>query len=602
MMDGNDDDNNNNDDENHQDQQQQIVDIDDEDGEENDSDDESDDASVVAADTMIVRSNRRAKLLSLLEQYNACPSRTRNNIDDLVAKALEKAEDDAHEMICDQNVGDDYRGLDINRDTIKEVETIVRIFPNTLSKRKETKWRTNEEGVEGWVATTHEEGNLPIQCILAVYGPEGIRYNLKAFPFLSDLARLGTELNQFEEEERGGLFIDNFNILRRLVVDLSQEYNQRVENVCQSQFIQLQRMGLFMEGDIPRYELVHNSFSHDHFAINTFQFLVEWCPTSLVHTNEYGRLPLHIAAQSTIQAFRIVFEHVIRYYPNKKGITMLFITTNSRSDDGRTPFENACMKHGRDAVMTIVEDTLNNSVIPLNIVEALFLAVSNEEIELDCVYFLLRRAPHVWVRLLSAPHNNNNNNNDDDDGGDGSEDDHDGDDDDDNHDYQQNVEQHRQIANIDEIENEDEDENENKDEEEDSDDDSTLSFHSQQVPSSNDGDNDVDDSNEGHDNNHVDDEEDNDNDNDNDNNNDIDDNEDMNNGEGDDDDDDDVTNGATAAVAAADNDDRNYNTSDIVRNNMNRDKGEGVEEGDGDDDEMGEGTHNNDVVSRKRKR
>ena len=140
MMDGNDDDNNN-DDGNHHDQQQQVVDIDD------DDDDESA-ASTVAADTMIIRANRRDKLLSLLDQYDACPSRTRNNIDDLVAEVLEKAENDAHAMICDQNL-ENYQGLDINRDTIKEVETIVRFFPNLLLKRKETKRGEDEEGVEG---------------------------------------------------------------------------------------------------------------------------------------------------------------------------------------------------------------------------------------------------------------------------------------------------------------------------------------------------------------------------------------------------------------------------------------------------------------------
>ena len=59
---------------------------------------------------------------------------------------------------------------------------------------------------------------------------------------------------------------------------------------------------------------------------------------------------------------------------------------------------------------------------------------------------------------------------------------------------------------------------------------------------------------------------------------------------------------------AVNNDDHNYSNSDIVCNNMNCDKGkgEGVEEGDGDDDraddEMMDGTENNKVVSRKRKR
>ena len=421
-MDGNNDDNNN-DDENHQDDEEEN-DIDGED-EEIDSDDES----TVAADTMLVRASRRAKLLSLLDQYNACPFRTRNNIDDLVAEVLEKAEDDAHEMLCDQNV-DNYRGLDINRDTIKEVETIVGMFPNLLSKRKETRWGEDEEGVVGWIDAEEGEGIYPIQCVLELCGPTGYSFNFKAAPFVATLAQAATQLNQFEEKERGGLLIEDENYdntLQDLVLwpysGNEEEHNRRIDTACLSQFIQLQQMDLFKLEDIPRYELVHRVCYQHYFAEHTFQFLVEWSPTSLVQTNEYGCLPLHCAAQeSTIEGFRIVFQYVFRYYPNKKGITILFTKKNS----GKTPFQIACEKHGRDGVMRIVEDTLNTSVIPLNIVEAVVLAAIDGNIHLDCVYFLLRREPDVLVRLLSAPHNNNNNidDDDDDDDGGGGEDDH----------------------------------------------------------------------------------------------------------------------------------------------------------------------------------
>ena len=112
MMDDNDVDNNNNDEIDHQPQEAE--------------------AETAAAD---VRSSRRTQLMSLLALYDACPLRTRNNIDELVAILLENAEIDVHEMLCDQNT-DDYRGLDINRDTVEEVRTIVRFFPNTISKTK----------------------------------------------------------------------------------------------------------------------------------------------------------------------------------------------------------------------------------------------------------------------------------------------------------------------------------------------------------------------------------------------------------------------------------------------------------------------------------
>mmetsp|Transcript_10563 Transcript_10563/g.12057 ORF Transcript_10563/g.12057 Transcript_10563/m.12057 type:complete len:134 (+) Transcript_10563:234-635(+) len=92
---------------------------------------------------------------------------------------------------------------------------------------------------------------------------------------------------------------------------------------------------------------------------------------------------------------------------------MMFI----KNDEGETPFQIA-QKHGREVVMRIVEEILPRFQIegtPLNIVEAVVMAAIDGNVHLDCVYFLLRREPHVWVRLLSEPHNNNN----DDDGGGG---------------------------------------------------------------------------------------------------------------------------------------------------------------------------------------
>jgi len=148
------------------------------------------------------------------------------------------------------------------------------------------------------------------------------------------------------------------------------------------------------------------------YVIKQFQFLVEWCPTSLVHMDEDGWLPIHCAAQdSTIEGFRTVFEYLIRYYPTKKGISALF----TKNNHGETAFQMACEEFGREVVMRTVEEILNNSVRSLHIVEAVVMAAMDGTVHLDCVYFLLRREPHVWVQLLSEPHNNNNN----DDGGGG---------------------------------------------------------------------------------------------------------------------------------------------------------------------------------------
>ena len=130
-----------------------------------------------------------------------------------------------------------------------------------------------------------------------------------------------------------------------------------------------------------------------------FQFLVEWDPPSLVQTDYYGQLPLHIAAQTNIRTFQIVFSYGIRYYPYKKGIRLLF----QKDNDGDTPFQSACQQYGRERVMEIVEEILtryHSEGTPLHIEEALMVAAADENVHLDCSYFLLRREPDVLLRLL----------------------------------------------------------------------------------------------------------------------------------------------------------------------------------------------------------
>ena len=62
-------------------------------------------------------------------------------------------------------------------------------------------------------------------------------------------------------------------------------------------------------------------------------------PSLLLHTDEDGWSPLHHAAYApTIsQAFRIVFESLIRYYPNKREVFVIYfknalmVRTHSKS-------------------------------------------------------------------------------------------------------------------------------------------------------------------------------------------------------------------------------------------------------------------------------
>jgi hypothetical protein len=347
---------------------------------------------------------RRLKLISVLEGFDGIPFQTRNKTDELVEEFLENLEDDVHGMICSNDLGaDDYRGLDSDRDTEAEVEAIIRFFPEALTRTKEL------EGV----------GNLyPIQFLSCTCNEDGIwGCNVKAVSFIPIVARLAIEFELFEEvEERGGLLCQEdingnnmLNVLQNLMLSDqierdNREYHEPIDNKYSQVLIQLRKMGLFKKEDIREYQLLQILCSRSYFADKRFRFLVEWDPNALTQTDEDGCLPLLYAANdSSIRGFQLVFEYGISYHPKKIGISLLF----KKEVDEWTPFQFACEKFGYEKVMEAVEDTLirfyssSDDTSSLNVADALLLAAIDENVHLDCVYFLLRRQPDVLQKLLS---------------------------------------------------------------------------------------------------------------------------------------------------------------------------------------------------------
>jgi hypothetical protein len=101
---------------------------------------------IAAAAAAAAARRRRLKLISVLEGFDEIPFQTRNRTDELVEEFLENLEDDVHDMLSGSSINsDNYRGLDSNRDTEEEVETIVRFFPEVLSRRKEIQVAVDDE-------------------------------------------------------------------------------------------------------------------------------------------------------------------------------------------------------------------------------------------------------------------------------------------------------------------------------------------------------------------------------------------------------------------------------------------------------------------------
>jgi hypothetical protein len=385
-----------------------------------DNEDEQLAAAAAAAASASAKKQRRLKLTSVLERFDKYPNRTRNKTDELVERFLQDLGDDIHDMLCDNTDVDDedYRGLDSERDTEEEVETAIRFFPEVLSRTKYLFLGEEEEEEEEERA---EELMYPIYYLTFLRHEGWNGCNVKAVSFIPLVARLAIEFGLFEEEDRGGLLCQGVfhgNALQRLVGSSpTGSHNYELDDDKYTRvLIQLRKIGLLKKEDIQRYELLKETCrSVSYFAEKRLRFLFEWHPSALTQADSIGRLPLHYACNTTvsnsptagIERFRVVFEYGICYYPKKKGINLLF---RKSFHDDNTPFEGACEKFGYEQVMKVVEDTLiryssssasTNKPQPLNVAEALLFAAIDEDVHLDCVYFLLRRHPFVLQELLS---------------------------------------------------------------------------------------------------------------------------------------------------------------------------------------------------------
>jgi hypothetical protein len=361
------------------------------------------------------------KLILVLQYRETFPLRTGNQTDELVEKFLAELGKDVHNMLCDSNTtdidSDNYRGLDSERDTEAEVEAIVRIFPEVLTRKK----------------PCGPEDYYPIQLLTFALDEYHFQCNVKTVSFIPIVARIAIEFDLFEEEERGGLLSihdQSCNVLVQLMACdpihvHHQEYHESVDTKYLQVLIRLRQLDLLKKEDIQSYDLLHrlSREDHDYTPKKRYKMLVEWDPNALTQTcDRYGQLPLNKASvYCSIQGFQFVFEYGIRYFPKKKGISLLFKKNNYDGYVGArreslwndlpghcTPFQYACKKFGREEVTEAVEDTLircysssSDDTPPLHVVNALMTAAIDANIHLDCVYFLMRRKPDVLMEVLS---------------------------------------------------------------------------------------------------------------------------------------------------------------------------------------------------------
>ena len=404
----------------------------------NNNDDESGNDSVLIT-TVEARQRRRLIVVETMLRKELFPLRTRIKINDLIDDYHTDLQEDVHDMITDQRyAGEGYEGLDRDRDTIEEVTSIVRLVPEVLQKRKQTKWHyydedAGNEGIIGgeWVdVDDDDEGDYPIQCLSTFRDYEGnFLLNLKAVPFIHLFAQLAIEYNSFDENERGGLLIPGEYEFKNSMNNLVSKFNnsmenlvsndwlenhsedncRRVDEIRSNELLRLRQMNLLTVDDIRELQLLSKLCrNYRIFPHASMRFFIEWSPNQLllpsILPESVGSLPLHFAAVQSIPDFRFIFEYMIRYFPYKKGIALLFRVTHIRYPDryfGRcAPFNLACDEFDQPQVMEVVEDVLAqvSGTTPINTIEAVVLAATDPNIQLDCLYFLIHRRPDVLLR------------------------------------------------------------------------------------------------------------------------------------------------------------------------------------------------------------
>jgi hypothetical protein len=178
----------------------------------------------------------------------------------LIKEFLEILGDDIHDMICDNGVDDDHRGLDSDRDSEDEVETAIRLFPEVLSRR-------------GGIFN-----ECPVQYISFLRHEDSIRRcNVKAASFIPPLARLTVELCLFEEEKRTGLLckddVSGRNVFQNL---MCIGHTERFHDKCLEVLIKLRQMGLLKKEDIQEYCVLNTLCCQFYYCLEKrFRFLVE---------------------------------------------------------------------------------------------------------------------------------------------------------------------------------------------------------------------------------------------------------------------------------------------------------------------------------------
>jgi len=332
--------------------------------------------------------------ISILEQRTESPldSLIQNGIEILTNAFLQAVKDSVLHLLCNSN------RLVRNRDSEDEIELSIRCFPRVLAaKFKSDKSLSVYNAIMFQAQPDFKNGPRDVNCI----------------SFVPLLARLGTELGQFDEDKRGGLLLKDSrsgnNVLQMLAAtNLSDhnlyysEHHQMIDDLYLDAIKRLRATNLFKKEDLRENFVLHCMCKSLVLPNKRFLYLVEWDPTTLSQLDTHGRLPLHYwANMSTIlglEDFHTVLKAGMRHLSIKEGIGFVFYKDNN----GTTPFQLACNPSLFQLASTVCRkvEEVTKPIEQLVNQDTLLFAFVNKSIHLDGAYFLLRRQPQLLLRTI----------------------------------------------------------------------------------------------------------------------------------------------------------------------------------------------------------
>jgi len=184
--------------------------------------------------------------------------------------------------------------------------------------------------------------------------------------------------------------------------DNSMEYTERLLSILLIDALKrLRQAHLLRKEDIRVYHLVM-WWSCKPKSKMRFEYLIDWDPEALKEPQYDDNKLFHciIIMCKSIDSFTLMLKAGLKHYPEELGF--LFHKNNV----GKTAFEMACTRYGKDEawgeIEKCLEETTDIKMVAKNEMTNLYpfmLAAAGKTTELNKTFYLLRRDPEVLYRV-----------------------------------------------------------------------------------------------------------------------------------------------------------------------------------------------------------